>query len=575
MSFKGMGSRLEVSGVKVKGQGARLRSGSNGSKVAGGDVTTWLPRLGLRSQVPLCLSDLHARLPPSRTRFNLRPGHRIFSSANRAGRCRWSAGFLGDLPLPPPPHLGAAPYNTSINLIGSQDLAATPCKLHCARNSMEQLRNVRAGETGDRGEKPPTSGTVWHDTYTQSPEGLAWWEASTVCTTPPRPQRVVEFINILSPDASLPETVVTHYLADYCKFRCTTAEDEALTILQSILSPTSPTFRQHVRPSQASLSYTSIYTTQLPHSRTPPLLESPDPACIFPSACLAATWLEFKCCLGGALGQQAKFEAVCEGRATLDRCIQEGGSWGEGEGAVGALLKYLPCLEALAGMQLSTILTSQFITSVDDKSEASAPVPVVQATIDLEFHDRRLRRCTFITRILGRPDELTSALCSSRDCGLTWAASAENTLSKRKANNTVANNIEIQCRVVDGHRHVKLGSPDTRTAMTGAPTLFREAATRACHLSLLATYATPNHRSPLFSEHERPAPQATANSIASPDSQRCSLRRRTGRERGIGRAARLDELGRQCVGRLYPSPHSVSLTALGAATAADRLRAAV
>ncbi|KAJ8885403.1 hypothetical protein PR048_011600 [Dryococelus australis] len=27
----------------------------------------------------------------------------IFASGNRAGRCRWSVGFLGDLPLPPPP----------------------------------------------------------------------------------------------------------------------------------------------------------------------------------------------------------------------------------------------------------------------------------------------------------------------------------------------------------------------------------------------------------------------------------------------------------------------------------------
>ncbi|KAJ8881276.1 hypothetical protein PR048_017754 [Dryococelus australis] len=47
-----------------------------------------------------------------------RPCHQIFACGNRAGRCHWSAGFLGDLPFPPPIHSGATPYST-----GSQDLA--------------------------------------------------------------------------------------------------------------------------------------------------------------------------------------------------------------------------------------------------------------------------------------------------------------------------------------------------------------------------------------------------------------------------------------------------------------------
>ncbi|KAJ8897667.1 hypothetical protein PR048_003017 [Dryococelus australis] len=50
-------------------------------------------------------------LPPRRTGFNPRLGHRIIASENRAGRCRWSAGFLGDLSSPPPLHSGAAPYS--------------------------------------------------------------------------------------------------------------------------------------------------------------------------------------------------------------------------------------------------------------------------------------------------------------------------------------------------------------------------------------------------------------------------------------------------------------------------------
>ncbi|KAJ8872056.1 hypothetical protein PR048_025657 [Dryococelus australis] len=31
---------------------------------------------------------------------------------SQVGRCRWSAGFLGDLPFPPPHHSGTAPYST-------------------------------------------------------------------------------------------------------------------------------------------------------------------------------------------------------------------------------------------------------------------------------------------------------------------------------------------------------------------------------------------------------------------------------------------------------------------------------
>ncbi|KAJ8875727.1 hypothetical protein PR048_023626 [Dryococelus australis] len=37
--------------------------------------------------------------------------------------CRWSAGFLGDLPFHPPLHSGAAPYSLRFTLIGSQDHA--------------------------------------------------------------------------------------------------------------------------------------------------------------------------------------------------------------------------------------------------------------------------------------------------------------------------------------------------------------------------------------------------------------------------------------------------------------------
>ncbi|KAJ8893640.1 hypothetical protein PR048_006240 [Dryococelus australis] len=76
---------------------------------------------------PLDAYDIPAattRLPPMRTVFDSRRGHsRIFAGENRGGRCRWSAGFLGDLPFAPPFHSGASPYSHHFTLIGSQDLA--------------------------------------------------------------------------------------------------------------------------------------------------------------------------------------------------------------------------------------------------------------------------------------------------------------------------------------------------------------------------------------------------------------------------------------------------------------------
>ncbi|KAJ8871333.1 hypothetical protein PR048_027650 [Dryococelus australis] len=48
----------------------------------------------------------------------------IFACGNRAGRCRWSAGFLRDIPFLPPLHSGAASYSPRFTLIDSQDLVA-------------------------------------------------------------------------------------------------------------------------------------------------------------------------------------------------------------------------------------------------------------------------------------------------------------------------------------------------------------------------------------------------------------------------------------------------------------------
>ncbi|KAJ8889776.1 hypothetical protein PR048_009279 [Dryococelus australis] len=46
-----------------------------------------------------------------RVETSSRNGTAVAERRNRAGRCRWSADFLGDLPIPPPFHSGAAPYS--------------------------------------------------------------------------------------------------------------------------------------------------------------------------------------------------------------------------------------------------------------------------------------------------------------------------------------------------------------------------------------------------------------------------------------------------------------------------------
>ncbi|KAJ8874983.1 hypothetical protein PR048_022873 [Dryococelus australis] len=58
------------------------------------------------------VAERSARSPPTVIRVQSPAGSlRIFACANRAGRCRCSAGFLGGLPFPPPLHSGAAPYS--------------------------------------------------------------------------------------------------------------------------------------------------------------------------------------------------------------------------------------------------------------------------------------------------------------------------------------------------------------------------------------------------------------------------------------------------------------------------------
>ncbi|KAJ8873645.1 hypothetical protein PR048_024467 [Dryococelus australis] len=72
-------------------------------------------------EVPRWFSGYNTRLPQRQTWFGFRRGSsRIFARGNHAGRCRRSAGFLGDLLFLPLLHSGAAPHSPRFTHIGSQ-----------------------------------------------------------------------------------------------------------------------------------------------------------------------------------------------------------------------------------------------------------------------------------------------------------------------------------------------------------------------------------------------------------------------------------------------------------------------
>ncbi|KAJ8866865.1 hypothetical protein PR048_032727 [Dryococelus australis] len=87
-----------------------------------------------------------------------------------AGRCRWLAGFLEDLPFPPSLHSGAAPHSPRFILVGSREIAVkSRPKLFSFskfdRNLRLQRRNEGRGETRYPRENPPTDGIVRHDSH--------------------------------------------------------------------------------------------------------------------------------------------------------------------------------------------------------------------------------------------------------------------------------------------------------------------------------------------------------------------------------------------------------------------------
>ncbi|KAJ8882628.1 hypothetical protein PR048_014440 [Dryococelus australis] len=66
--------------------------------------------------------------PTTANRVHPRSGHTlIFTCGNRVEKYRWSAGFLRNLPFPPPFHSGAAPYSPHFTFLGSQGLYVKSC----------------------------------------------------------------------------------------------------------------------------------------------------------------------------------------------------------------------------------------------------------------------------------------------------------------------------------------------------------------------------------------------------------------------------------------------------------------
>ncbi|KAJ8892300.1 hypothetical protein PR048_004880 [Dryococelus australis] len=125
------------------------------------------------------------RSPPTKAnwvRFRPTSLPNFFAGGNRAGRCNWSAGFLDDLPFPPPFHYGAAQYSTRFTLIGCQDPVVKSC------SNLYSTPNFRAT-------RPPAAsfGTIpkcdnARVTRPRREPGSPWWEASRLTAQPLRPR---------------------------------------------------------------------------------------------------------------------------------------------------------------------------------------------------------------------------------------------------------------------------------------------------------------------------------------------------------------------------------------------------
>ncbi|KAJ8876103.1 hypothetical protein PR048_024012 [Dryococelus australis] len=86
------------------------------------DINKLITSMPRRATVPKRLDYL----PPTKANRVQPPAGplRIFACGDRAGRCRLSASYLGDIPLPSPLHSGAAPFSPHYTLVDPQDFVA-------------------------------------------------------------------------------------------------------------------------------------------------------------------------------------------------------------------------------------------------------------------------------------------------------------------------------------------------------------------------------------------------------------------------------------------------------------------
>ncbi|KAJ8865933.1 hypothetical protein PR048_033456 [Dryococelus australis] len=84
-----------------------------------------------------------ARLPPRGAAFSPRSSHSwVSTSGNRAGRCRWLAGFLGDLPFTLNLHSGAAPFARLISPSSALKTRPAPTVRHWKPTRKEKVNSV-------------------------------------------------------------------------------------------------------------------------------------------------------------------------------------------------------------------------------------------------------------------------------------------------------------------------------------------------------------------------------------------------------------------------------------------------
>ncbi|KAJ8884529.1 hypothetical protein PR048_016386 [Dryococelus australis] len=84
------------------------------------------------------------RSPPTKTnRVHSPPGSPVFCKSDRAGRCRWSAGFLGDLSFPQPLHSGDAPNSLQSHSAALKNSLLRATQISSLNNFSNSLQDVQ------------------------------------------------------------------------------------------------------------------------------------------------------------------------------------------------------------------------------------------------------------------------------------------------------------------------------------------------------------------------------------------------------------------------------------------------